>query len=158
MADVRIDDHSREYLRQVEEALGRAMEGIGIQIEGEAKEELENSPKRVDTGLLRNSITYALDGEPPAISSYSGSDVHGNTEVTRKNKTAGKPAPPPRDGKYSGSAPKESKGRAVYIGTNVEYALYVHEGTVNMTANRFLKNAVERNTDQIKQYVKDALS
>ena len=29
-----------------------------------------------------------------------------------------------------------------YIGTNVEYGIYVHEGTVKMQANRFLKNAV----------------
>ena len=30
---------------------------------GETKEELENSPRRTDTELLRNSITYALDIE-----------------------------------------------------------------------------------------------
>ena len=30
---------------------------------GETKEELENSPRRTDTELLRNSITYALDTE-----------------------------------------------------------------------------------------------
>lgn len=112
MADVRIDDHSDEYLRGVEDALGRALEAIGIHIEGEAKEELENTPRRIDTGNLRNSITHEVS---------------------------------------------ESEN-AVYVGTNVEYALYVHEGTSRMAPNRFLTNAVDRNKDQINSYLKDALS
>jgi hypothetical protein len=33
----------------------------------------------------------------------------------------------------------------------------VHEGTSRMDANRFLKNAVERNKDQIDSYIKEAL-
>ena len=112
MSDVRIDDHSDEYMREVEDALGRLLEAIGIHIEGEAKEELENTPRRIDTGNLRNSINYQV---------------------------------------------KESE-KAVYVGTNVEYALYVHEGTSRMAPNRFLTNAVDRNKDQINSYLKDALS
>lgn len=112
MADVKIEDHSSEYLEDVDAALDRALEAIGIHIEGEAKEELENTPRRIDTGNLRNSITYQV----------------------------------------------ESSEKAVYVGTNVEYALYVHEGTVNMAPNRYLKNAVDRNKDQIDKYIKDALS
>lgn len=112
MSDVTINDHSAEYLNDVDAALDRALEAIGIHIEGEAKEELENTPRRIDTGNLRNSIA---------------------NEVVDSEK-------------------------AVYVGTNVEYALYVHEGTVNMAPNRYLKNAVERNQDQIKKYIEDALS
>jgi HK97 gp10 family phage protein len=112
MSDVRIEDHTAEYDRDVERALLNALEDIGLHIEGEAKEELENSPRRIDTGNLRNSIT---------------------NEVVDDEK-------------------------AVYIGTNVEYAIYVHEGTSRMEPNRFLKNAVARNKDQIKDYIKKALS
>lgn len=112
MADVQIDDHSAEYLKQVEDALGPALEAIGIHIEGEAKEELENAPRRIDTGNLRNSINHQVEDDE----------------------------------------------QAVYIGTNVEYAIYVHEGTSRMEANRFLKNAVDRNQEQIKQYIQNALS
>ena len=112
MSDVRIEDHTNEYMRAVEDALETALEAVGIQIEGEAKEELENTPRRIDTGNLRNSITHLV---------------------------------------------VESEG-VVYVGTNVEYALYVHEGTSRMEENRFLTNAVERNKDQIDQYLKDALS
>lgn len=140
MSDVHIDDHSDEYMKAVDEALEAAMEAIGIHIEGEAKEELENSPRRIDTGLLRNSITYAVDGEAPAISTYSA-DSGGES------------------GSYSGTAPKEKgNDRSVMIGSNVSYAIYVHEGTSRMTANRFLKNAVERNKDQINEYIKNAMS
>lgn len=112
MAEVRIDDHSDEYKRQLLEQLPVALEAIGIHIEGEVKEELENTPRRIDTGNLRNSITHQV---------------------------------------------VESEG-VVYVGTNVEYALYVHEGTSKMEANRFLTNAVDRNRDQINQYLKDALT
>lgn len=145
MAEVRIDDHSDEYMRDVESALESALEAIGIHIEGEAKEELENSPRRHDTGLLRNSIAYAVDGEAPSISSYSADNP---------SKYGGKT---PDSGSYSGSAPKEASGRSVIIGTNVEYALYVHEGTSRMSPNRFLKNAVERNKDQIDRLIEQAL-
>ena len=110
--DVKIDDHSDEYKRQLLEQLPAALEAIGIHIEGEAKEELENTPRRIDTGNLRNSITHEVS---------------------------------------------ESEN-AVYVGTNVEYALYVHEGTSRMEANRFLTNAVDRNRDQINQYLMDALT
>lgn len=110
--DVIINDHSDEYKRQLVEQLPAALEAIGIHIEGEAKEELENTPRRIDTGNLRNSITHEVS---------------------------------------------ESEN-AVYVGTNVEYALYVHEGTSRMEANRFLTNAVDRNKDQINQYLMDALT
>ena len=112
MTDVRIDDHSDEYMRGIEGALDRALEAIGIHIEGEAKEELENTPRRIDTGNLRNSINYQV----------------------------------------------ASSEKCVYVGTNVEYTLYVHEGTSRMEANRFLTNAVDRNRDQINSYLKDAMS
>lgn len=112
MADVTINDHSAEYMNNVESALDAALDGIGLFLADEAAYELENTPRRVDTERLKNSITR---------------------EVVLNE-------------------------QAVYVGTNVEYAIYVHEGTVNMEANRFLKNAVERNKDQIDKYIKDALS
>lgn len=152
MADVEIVDHTEEYMGEVDKALEAALEAIGIHLEGEAKEELENSPHRVDTGLLRNSITYALDGEAPAISAYSGD---------KPSKYTGKM---PQSGSYSGNAPKEGgKGRSVMIGTNVEYAIFVHEGHSlpngkTVAPNRFLKNAYERNRDQISEYIKKAMS
>lgn len=45
-----------------------------------------------------------------------------------------------------------------YIGTNVEYAPYVHFGTVKMAANEFLKNAVMENAQEYKQILQAYLS
>lgn len=101
---VTIKDNTQYFKNAMTDAVGRALEAVGIQAEGYAKLELENRPRRIDTGNLRNSITHVVD---------AGDD-------------------------------------AVYIGTNVEYGIYVHEGTVKMAANRFLKNAVEKNR---KEYV-----
>lgn len=110
--EIKIDDHSGNYMQAFNAQLMVALEAIGIHIEGEAKEELENTPRRIDTGNLRNSISHQLE-------------------------------------------PMEN---CVVVYTNVNYAHYVHEGTVNMTPNRFLKNAVDRNKDQINSFIKDALS
>ena len=97
MAKVDITDNTGIFKSAMADAVGRALEAVGIQAEGYAKLELENNPRRIDTGNLRNSITHYTDDD------------------------------------------------TAYIGTNVEYGIYVHEGTVKMAANRFLKNAVERN-------------
>lgn len=111
MASVRIENHSDEVKRAFDNAFPAIFEAIGIHVEGEAKDELENSPRRVDTGNLKNSITHqVVDSE-----------------------------------------------KAVYIGTDTSYALYVHEGTQRMTPNRFLTNAVNRNKDQIMEYIENGL-
>ena len=130
-------DNSIEVKGAMNDKVLAVLEAIGLHLEGEAKDELENDPRRVDTGNLRNSITHAVDADD----------------------------------------------KSVLIGTNVEYGIYVHEGTgiyaVNgdgrqdpwgyedsegkwhithgMKPNRFLKNAVERNEDQIRQYVEQEL-
>ena len=46
---------------------------------------------------------------------------------------------------------------AVQIGTNVEYAIYVHDGTMRMAPNRFLTNAVRGNEQKIKKFIENAI-
>ena len=153
--EIKSEMHLGEFLFALDSQTEMALEAIGVQGEGHAQQELENSPKRIDTGLLRNSITHAVDGKPPAKPSYSGNTVHGDNEATRRNNTVGKPASGPHEGSYSGSAPSEgSTQRAVYIGTNVEYAIYVHDGTQRMPkANPFIKNAVTNYADEYRAIV-----
>lgn len=139
MADFEIEDHSSECIEELRQKVPRILTEIGLAIEGEAKDALEMPPRRIDTGLLRNSITYALSGEAAAQSTYHADSGGGS-------------------GSYTGSAPADDEQHmAVYIGTNVEYAAYVHEGTRHMSPNRFLKNAVEMNKDQIERTIKDGL-
>lgn len=106
--DFKINDYSKEVLKAKEKAVLKFLEDTGLHLAGEAQAELENDPRRFDTGLLRNSITYALDGQSPATTSYRASYERAG-EV--------------KSGSYGGTVPEEKNGaHAVYVGTNVEYA------------------------------------
>lgn len=59
---VEIQDNAESFKREFEEKLKTALEAVGLQAEGNAKLEIENMPRRVDTGLLRNSITHTVKG------------------------------------------------------------------------------------------------
>lgn len=107
--DFTITDNSGIFKAAKDEAVARALEAVGLHLEGEAADELENEPRRVDTGRLKGSITHAV------------------------------------------------QDRTLYVGTNVEYGPYVHEGTSRMKPNRFLRNAFERNMEQVETYIKDEL-
>ena len=111
MMDIKYTDNSDKFKAELNRKIPAILEAIGIHLEGESKDELENAPRRIDTGNLRNSVSHAVRGEE----------------------------------------------QAVYIGSNVEYGVYVHEGTVRMSPNRFLKNAVEKNEKQIKEYIEREL-
>ncbi len=64
--NIRIDDHSDEVKRAVEEALKIGLEMVGLQGEKHAK-----ALCPVDTGNLRNSITHTTDED----SAYIGTNV-----------------------------------------------------------------------------------
>ncbi len=102
--EIRVEDHSGEVISELREKIPQILTEIGLHLEGEAKQALEDDPRRVDTGLLRNSITYALSGEAAARSTYRADRGGGS-------------------GSYTGTAPSGSRTeQAVYVGTNVEYA------------------------------------
>ena len=54
-------DNSALIKAEKNNAVARAMEAVGSHLEGEAADELENSPRRVDTGRLKGSITHQSD-------------------------------------------------------------------------------------------------
>lgn len=153
------NDNIEEIKNATQEAILVALDAVGMQAATLAARELQNNPSRIDTGLLRNSITHAVSGKPAAISEYTGSDTHTDKSPSAVRRgIVGQPAPEPRSGSYSGTAPDEGQGKeAVYIGTNVEYAAYVHEGTDRMAPNRFLKNAIERNKSEFEQIISQEL-
>lgn len=130
-------DHSADAIKELNEKIDIALTKCGIVAENYAVQEIENNPRRVDTGLLRNSITYALHGKSANKGSYHSDDNS-------------------KSGSYSGTA--DDGKNAVYIGSNVEYAQYVHYGTTRMIPNRFLENAVEKHQDEYKNIIKTELS
>lgn len=149
----------------IEELHRRALIGLelcGQQAERNAKLNLESDPRRVDTGLLRNSITHAMAKGAPAISSYKNNAVHGSTDSTVRRGIAGTPVKKTVTGTYSGELPSVVSdagytNEAVYIGTNVEYAIYVHEGTQRMTPNRFLRDAMSEHVEEYKKILEQTL-
>lgn len=73
-------DNAADVLKATAEQKLRALEAVGIQAEGDVKDEITDLDA-VDTGRLRGSISHQVDGD------------------------------------------------SVEVGTNVDYAVYVHEGT-----------------------------
>lgn len=153
------DDHTKEVQEAVHDAVLVALDAAGLQASTLARMELQNTPSRIDTGLLRNSITWAVSGKAPKMGSYRGSDTHtaDSPSVVRRG-LVGKEAPPPRSGEYTGTAPNDPDGqKAVYVGSNVSYAIFVHEGTDKMAPNRFLKKALENNKAELEKIIGDVL-
>ena len=133
--EISFTDNSKEVSEDIKAALLRGLEKCGLTAERFAK---KLAP--YDTGNLRNSITHALSGKQPAISTYQDN--------------AGK-----RRGSYSGTAPEEGDAnkKSVYIGTNVEYAPYQELGTINMDANPFLKPAVADHANTYRKIIEKEL-
>ena len=140
--EVQLTDNSDEVLEAAENAILRALEAVGLQAAGDA---VLRAP--TDTGLLKNSIAYAVDGKTPVTpggsSSYTADRAKGSEPI--------------RSGSYSGSIP-ESKGKHyVAVGSNTEYAAYVEKGTSKTRAQPFLQPAIENNLSQYKEIFKHYL-
>lgn len=150
---VDIQDNSDLFIAAVEAAAETALDAAGMQAATLAARELQKTPSRIDTGLLHNSITWAVGGKPAAISSYSADrpSKYNENDVWSILQAA-------RTGSYSGTAPADTnKTRSVYVGTNVEYAIYVHEGTKRMAPNHFLKNAISKNRGELSEIMRRIL-
>ena len=158
-----IEDRTEEVKNKVNDAIVEALETVGLLVEGYAKQLCP-----VDTGRLRNSITHALDGEAPAITSYHasyGSNTHtvknrrtGQME-TRRYSASSRNAGAVSYGVYSGTLPKEPGGqRAVIIGTNVEYAPIIELGRSKQAPSGFLGPAVSSHMNQYKSVIQAKLS
>lgn len=143
----KVTSHAKEALDESDKAIYAALLAVGIQAEGHAVKNLSHTPKRIDTGLLVNSITCAMGGETAQKQHYQSND----------HDKHGKPIEVKR-GDYSGTAPTATDGsESVWIGTNVEYATYVHDGTQKMAANRFLRDAVTKHAKEYREIVKQHL-
>lgn len=133
-------DNTDEVLAALERAKNRGLEAIGLTAEGHAKKKITEA-KAVDTGRLRNSITYALAGEETHIKSYKADKGGKDRETYTYDGTA--------DGK---------KGSGVYIGTNVEYAPGIELGTHRSAgAVHFLQDAVANHSDEYKKLMEDSM-
>ena len=130
-------DNTKEVLSALDKAKIRGLTAIGMTAEGHAKKKITQA-EAVDTGRLRNSITFAVSGESANISSYSGD--HGE-----------------EGGSYSGTAPND-KEKAVYIGTGVEYAIGIETGSHRKAGGvHFLQDAASNHSDEYKRLMEDSM-
>lgn len=133
--DVNLTDNSKLVLEALDENIEKALIAIGMTAETYAKlPEKAGGHMPVDTGRLKNSITYAIAGQSPHITSYKADTKDGD------------------GGSYSGTATPDKGGspRSVYIGSNVEYAAAVENGiSGKQTGKHYLRLSI---TDHIQEY------
>lgn len=139
------NNNTEQIIEDVHDRTLVALDAAGLQAATLSKRELQKSPERIDTGLLRNSITHAVSGKPAAIGSY-------HADSPKKGRES--------SGSYSGNAPQAPSPDkpSVYVGSNVQYAVYVHEGTLHMKANRFIANAMRTNGAELGRIIAKVLS
>jgi phage gpG-like protein len=134
------------YVRKAtEQSMKKAARMVGGTLAGHA---VEACP--VDTGLLRNSITFALGGEEPQITTYRSNDTDKNGKKIER-----------KEGSYSEKAPGDDENQiTVYVGTNVEYAPYQELGAPNrnLEARPFLRPAMENFTSEIEQIIEQCFT
>lgn len=127
--EVEVNDHSEEVLDAIKRKTRAVLEAMGATCVGYAIDEVP-----VDTGRLKNSITWALSGEEASTKDY-GPD----------NGT--------KDGHYSGTAPQDGD-LSVYIGTNVSYAKDVEFGNGRQQAHPYLRPAVNGHMSELNEMIK----
>lgn len=128
---VKINDNSAKFLEDFERKLLVGLEAIGIEAEGNAKEDA-NMP--VDTGRARNSITWATKAKEGEGFSYS--DDKGNN--------------------FNDQIGTGADEHGVYIGSNVEYFPYIEEGSRTISAHHVLRNAIVKHKDEYLEMLRDA--
>lgn len=131
------DDNTKVAKEQLEKEKLRILRLWGSRAVGKSVDAITGNagiPSAVNTGRLRASISYILpDGE------------QGSKEDSSENQHAGD--------KLSGKADKDS----VFVGSNVEYAIYVHEGTKGMAGRPFLRLGIDNMKEDAEEIAERVL-
>ncbi len=136
--NITIESHKKEYLQALDKVAEAVLASWGMTAESSAKE-IITEKNIFDTGLLRNSITWAVAGKAPHIKTYKAQNGIGS-------------------GRYEGMAEADEGGaRHVYIGTNVEYAMIHEVGGAKIKARPYLRPAIDENRKEFKRLLEEAL-
>lgn len=129
---IKIEDNSKLVLNAEDKAIENALYAMGVKaVEGsvDAISGKYGIPKAVDTGRLRASISF-----------ITPTDNGGSGEANANSKAGDK---------LTGIAEKNS----VVVGSNVEYADYVHNGTSRMEGRPFLRAGIEQTKGEMERQV-----
>lgn len=133
VVSVTVDSHIEEYTEELEEKIEDWLKAVGEDAASTAAE-IPNFP--VDTGRLRNSITCATQTYQSPANQYEGANAK------------------PKDYKKHAEPEKHS----VYIGTNVEYAVYHEVGTSRgIPARHFIQFGMTAHKEKYKQMLEEKL-
>lgn len=138
---VKLQDNSKLFKEASDEAIDRALYAIGVKgVEGatNAISGAYNVAAAIDTGRLKASISF--------ITQMGDMNVVPEGMVRCENKEVANSEP---DDKLSGTAEKNS----VVVGSNVEYAEYVHDGTSRMDGRPFLREGIDRTKGDMERQV-----
>lgn len=130
---IRVQDNSAKVLQELQEATDRALYAMGIKaVEGsvDAISGKYTIDPAVDTGRLRASISFITEQES------------GKAQVAT-------PSNAEADDVLKGKAEKNT----VIIGSNVEYAQYVHNGSRGKVGRPFLREGIDQTKDVMKSQV-----
>ena len=127
-------DNSQQVLSALEKGKRNALTAIGATAETHTKDNI-TADDLIDTGRLRNSITYAT-GDYLGVGTYTDNKKKKYSDAKARN------------------TPKDDE---VAIGTNVEYAPYLELGTKKITAHHYLKRAVTEHKDEYKNLTVQAV-
>ena len=128
---IRVQDNSKLVLEDLGEAMERALYAIGVKaVEGsvDAISGRYDIKPAVDTGRLRASISFITptqkgdSGQPKPANAQAGDDLTGTAEQN-----------------------------TVVVGSNVEYAEHVHNGTSRMAGRPFLREGIDKTKDQMQE-------
>lgn len=137
-AELHINDYSDEVLELLHEAVECGLFAIGEMAEGYAKDNITAAePKRVDTGRLKNSITYIVHKKDEVI--YIGTNVDYAPYVELG----------------TGIYAADGKGRKTpwtYRNENGEY-----KTTDGMKPNHFLEKAILDHSEEYRDIMKSAI-
>ena len=128
---IRIQDNTQKTKEELETAMERALYAIGVKgVEGSVDAisgKLGIDPA-VDTGRLRASISFVT----PTQKGDSGLSA-------------------PSNAKLSDKVSEKAEKNSVVIGTNVEYAEYVHNGTSRMPGRPFLRKGIDKTKNEMQE-------
>lgn len=143
-SQVTFRDNTEAVLGLLNKAELRGLDAIGMAAEGHAKEELYPG-HGLDTGRLRNSITYVVSGYQTHVSDYRSGNVKGGAGKKHTRYS------------YGGGTIGTAKDKAVYLGTNVEHGPYAELGTRNMEGYHYLQKAATEHGDEYKGLLEDSM-